>query len=153
MVDKHYSQEEADAILRRAIESMATLDQSLTEDDLLDSARNMGLDEEVVREQIRQHEQKKLAAAEEAERKHLRIQRQGTFLIHLVLFVIVNAVVFLGPVKLPGPRPMVGFFPFFPWILFLIVHGLVVFFGLQIGPGGHGARRSQEGFGPRGRTP
>lgn len=98
---RRYTQEEMNAILRRALErqggSGAT--GSVSHEDLLETARELGIDPEQVEAALVEHET--VGAMEDA-RARWRLQRKKKFFDHLRAYLIVNVMLFLMDIFMTG---------------------------------------------------
>ena len=124
MSEKSYSKEEVDKILKDALKKQLKEQGRVSEDDLIKAAKEMGIDEGVVREQLKEKEAAQL-------QKETSFQGKQAFFIHLIVFVIANLIFLKNGFRFPGP-PMMKMFPFFPWIIFLVMHGLAVFTRMKL---------------------
>jgi hypothetical protein len=106
---RRYTPEEVNAILRRAIERQGPgATGSVTHDDLLETARELGIDAAQVEAALT--EQETYGAIEEA-RVRWRAQRRKKFFEHLRAYLIVNSMLFLMDYFMTGGT-------WFYWCLF-----------------------------------
>ncbi len=122
MNDRKYSSEEAKQLLKEALKKQGEKNDLLSEEDIVSAAKEMGVDEETIRSELREVERENETVPKA---KEDRPAVRG-FIIHLVVFVVVNLMLSRGRMWGFGP-PVIGFFPFFPWIIFLVLHGLKAF--------------------------
>jgi cation transport ATPase len=123
MTSNLYSKAESDAILKNALKNQRIDSEQVSEGDLLEAARQMGLDEETVKAQMR--EMRERAGESEKKRKMQRIQL--LFAVHLLLFLTISLIFFsMGGIIRSGP-PMLKMFPFFPWVFLVAAHGMYAF--------------------------
>jgi hypothetical protein len=97
---RRYTPEEVNAILRRAINRQgAGATSTVTHDDLLETARELGIDASQVEAALAEQETE--GAIEDA-RVRWRLQRKKKFFEHLRSYLIVNAMLFLMDIFFTG---------------------------------------------------
>src|SRR5207253_2614770 len=92
-IPRRYTPEEVNEILRRAIDRQgAGATSSVTHDDLLETARELGIDDAQVEAALA--EQATVGALDDARRRWL-VQRKKKFYEHLRTYLIINSMLFL----------------------------------------------------------
>jgi serine/threonine-protein kinase len=126
---QHYSTAQVREVLAKAVEKQGSQDTRLGFADLLEIAREVGVDEETLREASRalrtQGERPKLTAVEAADESAAWIRRRRlAFHRHFGVWVIVNVALVLLGIIVPGPLwPF--FIPALMWGIGLGIHGLI----------------------------
>lgn len=106
---RKYSQEEVNAILRRALERQGS-SSAITHDELIETAKELGIDPAALESAI--SEQRTVGEYEAARAEYL-VQRRQKFYEHLRSYLIVNFVLFV--VDLVTSGGVWFFWPLFGW--------------------------------------
>ncbi|MCB0711556.1 MAG: 2TM domain-containing protein [Ignavibacteriae bacterium] len=107
----HYSPEQVQAILERALSRNTGGDPTnITHDELLETARELDIDQKALEEAITDYEQTYLL---EDARKRWKIRRKAKFFEHFRAYLIVNAV--LAAIDLVTSGGTWFFWPLFGW--------------------------------------
>lgn len=98
---RRYTQEEMNAILRRALERQGGTSATgmVSHEDLLETARELGIEPDQVEAALVEHET--VWATEDA-RVRWRAQRKKKFFEHLRAYIIVNAMLFMMDIAMTG---------------------------------------------------
>ena len=96
---RRYTQEEVSAILRRALERQGTSSSAITHDELIETARELGIDPMALEAAI--NEQQSVGEYESARAEYL-VHRRQKFFEHLRSYIIVNLVLFVVDILVSG---------------------------------------------------
>ncbi len=116
-MSRSYTREEADEILRRALQQQAT--DGVSHDDLVAAAREVGIPTEAIESAAAQLGERRVV---EQRVQLLRKRKQSAFVRHLITFLIVNTGIFLID-RLDGP-PWYFHWPLIIWGIVLVLAGL-----------------------------
>jgi hypothetical protein len=117
VVSRTYTREEADEILRRALQQQAT--DGVSHDDLVAAAREVGIPGEAI-EAAAEHMGERRVVEERVQL--LRARKRSAFLRHLLIYAIVNTGIFLID-NIDGP-PWYFHWPLIIWGIFMLLAGL-----------------------------
>ena len=121
---RRYTPDEVNAILRRAIDRQgASSVGALTHEDLMETARELGLDPAQVEAAIAEQQE---VGAIEAARETWKAQRKRKFFEHLRSYILVNVVLFL--INFVTGSPVWFVWPLFGWGIGLLFDASDTFF-------------------------
>jgi len=122
---RRYSPGEVSAIVKRALTGAADGAESVTYEELAETAREMGVSAERLHAAIRAQEEE--GRMEDA-RDRVRLRRRQEFFQHLRAYCIVNGALFLLNLAATGLSPMWVVFPLIGWGIGLAFHASSAFY-------------------------
>jgi hypothetical protein len=118
---RRYTPDEVNAILKRALDRQAPAG-SVTQEELMETARELGIDPSQVESAIMEQE---TVGAMEAAREEWKLRQKKEFFEHLRSYAIVNIVLFMINLMTGGHW---FFWPLFGWGIGLLFHASGAFF-------------------------